>query len=121
MTRWLFLLVIATGAWLQASEPWTTTNTVLEGAYVAVVAMDVSQARQLQAGRDRGCYEQDPLLGRYPRSSKILCAGVVSVMGQAAIAYALPHPWREVWQGATLSVEVAVVDKNFRLGWKLNF
>jgi len=104
---------------MAARDPWTTRDTLWELAYVAAVAMDVSQSRQIEDG---GRYERNPLLPRYPSARTITNLGILNVAANPGISYLLPSPWRRRWQAATVVVELAVVaDNHIRAGVRVKF
>ena len=104
---------------LAGAEPWTLRDTAWELSYVAVVAMDCSQSRQIENG---GRYERNPMLPRHPSARTILQLGILNVTAHATVSYLLPAPWRRRFQMVSVGIEAGVVSDNyFRAGVKLKF
>ena len=99
--------------------PWTREDTLWELSYVAVVAMDCSQSRQIQStGRE----ERNPLLPRHPSSKTIAQLSILNVAAHAGISLMLNRKWRGRFQKVSVAIEAAVVaDNYFRAGVRLNF
>jgi len=103
----------------QAADPWSKADTAWELSYVAMVAMDCSQSRQIEDG---GRYERNPLLPRHPSAKTITQLCILNVVAHAAISYALPRPWRRRFQTVTFVLEAGVVaDNYYRAGVKVKF
>ena len=100
-------------------DPWTIRDTAWELSYVATVAMDCSQSRQIENG---GRYERNPMLPRHPSARTILQLGILNVTAHATVSYLLPAPWRRRFQMVSVGIEAGVVSDNyFRAGVKLKF
>lgn len=113
------LLCLCLAPTLSARDPWTRRDTLWELAYVAAVAMDVSQSRQIEDG---GRFERNPFLPRHPSAAAITNLGILNVAAHAGISWLLPSPWRRRWQAVTVAVEVFVVaDNHIRAGVRVNF
>ncbi len=115
----LLALVVATAP---RPEAWTTADTVLQGAFVAAVAVDYLQTRSfLLHDNPAESWEQNPLLGRHPSMTKLtlFCAG--GIVAHTAIAYVLPHPWRTLWQLAWIAVEGATIYGNVQTGVRIEW
>lgn len=99
--------------------PWTAADTAWELSYVAAVAMDCSQSRQIEDGNR---YERNPLLPRHPSARTITQLCVLNVVAHATLSWALPRPWRRRFQVASVVLEVAVVaDNYYRAGVRVKF
>jgi hypothetical protein len=64
-------------------------------------------------------YETNPILGKHPSVGKVELYFASWIVADALVSYALPKPWRTLWQLGTIGVEVAVIQNNYRLkvGW----
>lgn len=92
---------------------WSKVDVALEAGFAAVALLDMLQTLQF---RHEGFTENNPLLGRTPSDSEVVWGIAASVATHALISAALPHPWRALWQGAGLGVELAATSRNFALG-----
>ncbi|BDU75801.1 hypothetical protein [Mesoterricola sediminis] len=118
LARGLLLLCLAAPC-SAARDPWTRQDTLWELSYVAVVAMDCSQSRQIEDG---GRYERNPLLPRHPSARQITQLCLLNAAAHAGISYALPRPWRRRFQTVTIALEAAVVTDNYvRAGLRVKF
>jgi hypothetical protein len=111
------LLALAPGA--ARADEWTTTDTVLQ---VSVAALQVADWGQTSWGLQRHYSETNPFLGAHPSPTRLSLMAVGAIVGHAAIARLLPHPYRTAWQGATIVVEVGYVARNasmIGLKWSL--
>ncbi len=111
-------------AWWHDGWEWTTTDTVLEGAFVAAGMVDLIQTQQwlrpVKPGH-LGHYEMNPLLGRHPTDPELYRYWAASFAIHAAVSYALPKPYREMWQSITLVVEAGNDYYNFQTGMTIRF
>lgn len=110
-----------------ASSPWTTQDYVLEGLTVTSLAVDWRQTSEIH----KDCYqsgdtihvrtEENTLLGKHPQQSTINQYFLTSAFIHAVIADQLSGKWRMAWQMAWIGVEVGTVERNYKLGIRLNF
>jgi hypothetical protein len=97
---------------LTSCTSWTKRDTALEVAFVAATAIDWHQTMSITAG----CRELNPMIGR--------CGDVVppniyfpiGIVVHAALAVALPRPWREVFQSFTTGLEASTIFSNHVVG-----
>jgi hypothetical protein len=94
-----------------SDRDWTWHDTALEATYFAVQAVDWMQTRSFLA---RGSLETNPILGERPTRAELLAYNAVTLTLHAAVAYALPKPYREVWQVVSIGVESWQVGSNIR-------
>jgi hypothetical protein len=64
----------------------------------------------------KGFSELNPLLGQHPSRTKLASGAIASIVGHAAVSYALPKPWRNIWQFAFIVVETDAVRHNVSVG-----
>jgi len=104
------LAALAVAVW---PEPWNARDYALEGAFVGLSLVDLGQAAYGQA---HGAIEQNPCVPGAPHPSNGQLVGyfAVYIIGHAGIAWLLPRPWREIWQGLGIGLEVATVLDNAR-------
>jgi len=97
----------------------------MEVAFQVAAVADWAQTRAIAVESERtnhtGRFEANPLLGRYPSRRAINNYFIASMIGHAAISYALPTKYRVWWQASTLAIEVAVVGRNAYLGIGMKF
>ena len=106
----------------QASEQeWSTTDTVVEAATYGVMYADYKQtveiAKNDTPGRDYS--ERNPLLPRHPSIGRVNSIFILAALSHPVISYALPQPFRAVWQYTYISLEGYCIYINHRIG--LNF
>ena len=94
--------------------PWTGADTALELTLVGASVVDDAQTMSVMR-RDSG-YETNPLLGKHPSDERIIATSVFGLATHAVIAYILPHPWRTVWQGMWIGIEIDAVEHNRSCG-----
>ena len=113
------LAALCLGMPCRAADPWSKSDTAWELSYVAMVAMDCSQSRQIEDGNR---YERNPLLPRHPSARTITQLCILNVVAHAAISYVLPRPWRRRFQVVSVVLEAGVVaDNYYRAGIKVKF
>lgn len=122
MRKAIALAILLVSNTSKASDwSWTWPDYVMEGAFVATVAIDRAQTLT------PGFQENGPFAGFIAPNGRIDktrldIACVSSIIIHAGISAALPKPWREVWQGTSLAIEIVNVQGNFstgaRLAWK---
>ncbi len=97
---------------------WTTLDTVLQSAFVAIVIVDWQQTREFTGCRDKypDKYETNPLLGPHPSAREVNQVIVGSIVVHSAVAYLLPKPYRTVWQAVWIGVEAQAVSANYSAG-----
>lgn len=114
------LLVFAACAHADDKRKWTHTDTVLQIAYYTLHAADWLQTRYIAKHPDR-YYECNPIIGKHPGVGKVNTYFAVSAGINTVIPYLLPRPYRTIWQGGIIAVEVGCVASNARVGIKLQF
>lgn len=65
-------------------------------------------------------YESNPILGAHPSREKLFGLAGAALVGHALVAWALPTPYREIWQYLGISVEGAMVFQNALVGVNFN-
>jgi len=61
-----------------------------------------------------GAYEErNPILGKHPSVGKVDTYMAISTVGNAVIAYTLPHPYRRYWQVGWIGATGFFVTFNF--------
>ena len=102
-----------------AREPWTTQDKILEGIFTASMAMDYRQTSNIHTGP---WHEENSILGRFPSQASINEYFFATTALHAAITNLLPAgKIRTAWQCAWIGLELGTVERNYRLGIRLNF
>jgi hypothetical protein len=115
--RILLALLLATTCC--ASQPWTTQDKVLEGAFDAALLMDYRQTSNMHEQDWRA--ERNPTMGWRPAQSTINTYFLSAAVLHVVIADQLHGGWRTAWQAVWIAAEVGTVQRNYRLGIRLNF
>jgi hypothetical protein len=118
--RWVWAILMC--ASLQAQE-WTRVDTAYEAGCVAALALDWGQTLDIQrciASR-HDTRETNAIIGPHPSRAAVNCYFGAVIVGHVLTAALLPPRYRRTFQGATLGLELAVVGRNFALGFKVSF
>ncbi len=123
-TMSLILLKLMNPSVALADEVWFTPfswyDYALEATYFGVTSMDWSQTQQI-ANDPAHYHEMNPLLGQHPSLANVNVLIPSAMALHALIAYALPKPFREVWQMAWIGVETYCVVNNVSIGLRVRF
>jgi len=113
----LAALLLPALAFAEDNRTWTRFDTAMEATTAVTLALDWNQTiRIAAAGR-----EINPYLGPHPARHTVNTYFASCIVLHAAVAYALPKPYRTIWQGVFIMVEAKVVRDNIRLGWGIKF
>lgn len=102
------------------AEPLSRGELGAELAYTALHVIDWHQTRQIAAS-DGVFKEKNVLLGPSPHRDKVDAYFAATLLGHWAVTYALPHEYRPYWLGSTITLEVAVIHHNTRIGLSWRF
>jgi hypothetical protein len=86
---------------------WTKTNTELQLVLTAFTLMDVLETRWFTTHTTRD--ELNPLMGPHPGAARLYLMNALELAVHTGLMFALPHPYREALQGASIAVEAANV------------
>ena len=103
----VFVLLAAPRA--RALDSWTWQDSAWEAGFAAAVVLDVGTTNQ---GLKMGCRELNPIVGPHPSEGRVLAFGLSAIVGHAAVSLLLPEPYRRIWQGVTLGLEIGAVGIN---------
>lgn len=107
-----------------ADETWFTPfswyDYALETTFIGVTSMDWSQTQQV-ATHPLLYSEMNPILGSHPSLEAINIYFPSAMALHALVAYALPKPWREVWQTMWIGIETYTVYTNATIGLRIKF
>jgi hypothetical protein len=115
----LALVAVPTRADDNDPSRWTATDTVLQLTTTALIVMDWNQTRHCLSSPT--CQELNPILGRRPSQGAVATYAIGSALACAGISYALPRPWRNMWQTLTIGVEGHAVYRHLRVGLSIGF
>jgi hypothetical protein len=106
-----------------SKRKWTRTDTAFQAASIVALAADWNQTRQI-AKSPQIYYEDgvaEAVLGRHPSVSEANWYFAGSMILNTAIAYALPNPYRRLFQVGTIVYEAYWINHNYRIGIRVNF
>ena len=126
----LILLNFTTSAF--AFDEWTKTDTALQATYTVLHVIDWGQTASCANGGwhkfetstdSRGTTitqhqrsEMNPILGKHPTPSVVHIYFASTLIANTIISYVLPKPYRTIWQGLGIGVEVWAVGNNYNVG-----
>lgn len=94
---------------------WTTMNTTLQLTWSAMHLIDWSQTRTIAKNPDIYYEKVNPVLGKHPSVGKVDTWMASTLVANAAFAYLLPHPYREVFQGLSIGMTGYCITINFKI------
>lgn len=100
------------------SDPWTKSNTILEGIYLATVVTDGVMTAKIQDHPnivENGLIARN-FLGPNPNSSDVWQYMATVALSHWLIARALPLGWRAIWQGAGIVTTGRAINKGHQMG-----
>lgn len=100
-------LLVSSFVLLSACVSWSKTDLVLEGAFVAVMAVDATQTMAANSG-----LETNPIMGRSPNATTAMIYFATASIFHAGVAVLLPGKWRNAWQGVWIGAEAIQIWKN---------
>lgn len=103
---------------------WTKEDTILQGIFITTLAIDMWYTYTfLYTGnyRERGIYETNPILGKYPSKNKLYLYSISGAILHTGITYILPKPYRNMWQSFWIGGEMYAINYSYSLGIKLKF
>lgn len=113
----LLIFCAAVPAAAEDAREWTTLDTALQTAFVAITLVDWAQTQQSVRNREHYLYvETNPVLGKYPSKGRVNAVIGASILAHTAISYSLPKPWRTVWQSVWIGIETQAVRQNHAVG-----
>ena len=124
MKRFLIVLagclVLASPAWADDERAWTKEDTLRQLTYTTLHVLDWGTTLDIAEKPDR-YHENNPILGKHPSRGDVNAYMATTLILNWAVAYAMPHPYREMWQYAGIAVEAYCVGNNFHIGLRLAF
>jgi hypothetical protein len=125
MKKLLFiLLLLSAPLYAETSYEWTTQDTILQSIVIGTILMDCWQTYTfLYTGdyRERGFYETNPILGKYPSKKRYFIYWPSCVLIHTSISYLLPKPYRTIWQSVWIGIEIKYIHLNYSCGVRTKF
>lgn len=115
----VFTIILLSSFTAHADE-WTKEDTYLEITYLAIHIADWGNTLYI-ADHPEDYHEINPILGRHPSRSRVNNYFMITGLLHPAISYALPQPYRQYWQYATVGIEAGVVGWNLSIGIGFGF
>ena len=106
----IWLLIILQGCASVPFEDWSTADTVRQGAFLGLLAVDTYQTHGIVD--DPNCYETNPILGRDPSDGSINVYMLGCAVGHTLVSGLLNPEWRERWQYIWIGAEAGTVIHN---------
>lgn len=101
---------------------WTSTDTLLSGAYVGVQFVDWMQTREIC--RHPGLRESNPVLGDHPSAGAVNRHFLKTTITDLALAYVLKKvapPWvSRTFQSMNIGIEINCINTNRKNGIQVN-
>lgn len=120
----IIILFISYPIFAESNDKWITEDTVLQTMFLGTLFIDAWQTYTfLYTGdyRERGYYEKNPILGKYPSKKRFFSYWSACAIGHTIISYILPKPYRAFWQFIWIGIESNYIYHNYKLGVRLNF
>lgn len=107
-------------------DPWTTADTVRQGIYLGLLAVDCGQTtyafKVLAKKPSYRVAETNPFLDPKPSLERIRNTCVASAITHTIVAFFLPSDYRLALQHVSIGIEVSIVHFNYQsVGLALSF
>lgn len=113
------LILAALCCTLSAHDPWTVQDTVMEGIFIATLAIDRAQTLDIKNHPDK--FEGNVFLGNHPTDRRINRHFLTVALLHPAICYALPRNARTGFQFVSITVQAYTIGNNFSIGLRCKF
>ena len=107
----------------ESNRKWSKIDRVFQATSILAIAADWNQTRQI-AKNPKLYYENgvaEVVLGRHPSLSRVNWYFAGSMILNTAIAYALPNPYRRMFQIGSIVYEAYWINNNYGIGIRINF
>ena len=95
---------------------WSKTDIFLQLSFAGLAFVDAMQTVYFI---EHGGHEANPVLGGHPSKQEIALGIGGLILGHVLVSAILPKPWRSVWQGAGIGVEIMATAHNAGRGIQL--
>lgn len=102
-----------------ASEPWSNKDVTLETGCLLSLAADWRQTSEIH--KFSNIHETNSIMGTHPEQSTINQYFLACGLLHGLIADQLHGNWRTAWQCVIFGVEIAQVEKNYKIGLRIPF
>lgn len=102
-----------------AADPLTPAGLAAELAFDGACLLDYRQSTDI--ANHAGMYETNQILGDHPSGARLRAYFVGAIALHFAITRMLSGSARNVWQGASLVIELGQVQRNASLGLRVRF
>ncbi len=96
---------------------WSKTDILLQLGFAGLAFVDAMQTVYFI---EHGGHEANPFLGGHPSKQEIALGVGGLILGHVVVSAILPKPWRSVWQGAGIGVEIMATAHNHSRGIQLS-
>lgn len=136
----LMMVLVAVPAFAFERDPWTMQDTILEATVIGTFFVEYRQNIYAVTPKvkyynitiegdpyilkqETTCFPQNPFLGRHPSKKRITSYFIATSIWHVAFAYAIPNPYRQLFQCTTIFFESTILLKNYKIqgGWHINF
>jgi len=115
-------LVLATLTGTAKADEWSKLDITLETTFTTLIIVDYMQTVQIiLAPIDPNRLESNPIMGRHGERVPPEAYFPVMLLGHMAIAHILPSPYRKLWQGVGIAVQVDAISANWQAGYTMSF
>jgi hypothetical protein len=106
-----------------ASGSWSTRDKALEAVTLLTFACDWGQTLDIQGWSKvhPGKHEENPIMGMHPSRATINTYFLTTSVLHVLIADQLHGAYRTAWQAVWIGAEVGTIERNYRIGIRLNF
>lgn len=116
----LFLILFLVPPCNLYADEWTREDTYREVAYLALHVADWGQTLEI-ADHPEKWHEHNPVLGSHPSRGEVNAWFIATGLLHPVVSYALPRPYREIWQYSTIVLEIGVTAHNASIGIGIGF
>ncbi len=113
----LLLLCLLLAAPVSAADnhAWSASDTALQATFILLTAMEWRQTREFTNHRSRysETYTVSPFLSEHPTAHDANRLAAASIIVHTGLAYALPRPYRTIWQSFWIGVQGGSVLSNY--------
>jgi hypothetical protein len=100
----------------EKGRQWSKTDIFLQLSFAGLAFVDAMQTVYFI---EHGGHEANPFLGGHPSKQEIALGIGGLILGHVLVSAVLPKPWRSVWQGAGIGVEIMATAHNDSRGIQL--
>ena len=114
------MLMVASGCFAWEHDSWTTQDTVLQSAFVALTCIDLWQTYTFLY-IDKDGKESNPFMGEHPSKQRFFIIGGGWIVLHSTISYIIPKPYRAIWQFVFIADEIYFIHHNYSCGVRIKF